>query len=263
MPGVRHDFAVGGDTLWLVRSESHFSRLDFDSIPETMPDSRYTFSAGCRVFAVHRLTGSGSGRSICCGTGTLILPYGDTIPDVYLTETVRHLALYPDTAETGSDSVVMSRRYVRYQWDSPRHSFPLAVRVSASDTVRGEPSVTHSTAFILTPEAVDDSRRPFSRAAGTRPQQGADRSAGNDDIITLEAVPVQGGVDITLDAPPGGRVDILLCDIQGRVLTTASLTPASYGAVTHRLPTGRLLPGQYVVTAVAGGVRQSVKILVM
>ncbi|MFG6380613.1 MAG: T9SS type A sorting domain-containing protein [Muribaculum sp.] len=262
LPGVRHDFRRVDDSLYLICSESHFARIEYDRAVEKSVSGagiKDSFFVSGRTFSSGHLFGSGYGETSVTGRGTIILPMRDTIPDVTLHRTKLRYNILSDSIGNADDSIAMRRTVVRHTWAAPGYALPLAIATETRDTV-GNQATSPSISFMLCPP----SRQPvtsafYSRSAAGETPNPSTASASPGHISVTQSF---RDVSVSITVEHTCSVNIMVCDIYGIVYLSSSGIVAHAGIeLTRSINCSGLPSGEYVVSVSAGDLLKTKKII--
>ena len=249
-----HRYTLVGDTLFHDHTESSRERSDFHVVLDaagSAPASQYFRAEGRRDMAFV-YSDTGHVEITRRFPVTVILAEGDTVTDALLTSSTRSYLRQRVNHRAPSGRVVESE----LAWSVPGSLTPLAVmtlrtvKVDGHDTVR----VGQSTVFprALNPDAnapvvadTHKSRNASPGASSTFP------SSKSRDMITEPTVDYDASSRTVTASGPGG-IQLLVCDLQGRVFLHSS---SPKGSLTASL--SELLPGEYVLSLISGSRRIS------
>ncbi len=265
LPGVRHDFHISGDTVFITCSESRFTRINYHgAIEHTLSGSTISrqFGVSGRAFSCDSLYGYGRCIAGAVGRGTLVMHMGDTIADVVLHRTILHYNVATDRTHADNDSLVTKRTVTRYSWISPGSVFPLATASVTHDTI-GEKAISPvSLCLMSAPSFQPDSKSSASRSAGGQNDNGTASNKAYDLFRHITVNQTDKNVDVTVTVARECDVAIMLCDLYGRVFALRrSVNARSDMAANHVFDGSGLPPGEYIITITAGHQRTNKKFI--
>ena len=269
---TRYYYDCRGDSLLLLGFENNQTRLTYVlpvaylRFPFQYGDSigvRYeAFGTYCDREALHV---RGRYKSVADGTGTLILPDGDTLKNVLR---IRTYCSGKDMVSLRGDSVRRTGRSIQViretlRWYVPGYRYPVLESVMTGE-VKGK---YYHSLYLCPPEEqaslpLDESNRRL-RETSYEENDGNGASSNNmrEDKISyrLRQNHASRSVTIEYDLREHAQVDFILSDSRGIVYRRLSRTDDAGSGYTAEISYNGLRRGQYVLYICTDGVRHGEK----
>lgn len=266
---ARHDYFIRNDSVFLRGYEDRTVRIT-DSI--AAPTLRYPVRYNDVVRGRYYFTGimwnkyfidaAGETCTHADGFGNVILPDGDTIPAIRISETFKSIIRLDDRRlsrpiDVVQDSILLHINQT-YRWYSPDYAYPIAAVTVATlldcdstEISRSRlayfcpPSEQPATAF----NSPDKQKSPRQKNNASQNGHQKDSSIPLSEQIVAEISQDAITVSFFNSAKTNDEISIVLCDILGRVFFSHSTVGTS---VPVNIDTASLPPNDYVLYVSCG-----------
>ena len=261
--GTRYYYQLEGDSLLLKGFENNLTKLDYVR-PQVL--LRFPVHYGDSIGGVYQARGFhcdrqalhcyGRYKTVADGSGTLVLPGGDTLRNVIRVRTfsqgIAHLSARDSktSASSSGDTLHVVRETIR--WYAAGYRYPII----ESTTTAAKGDRHYSAMYYCPPEeqlylALDDENRQYRQEMQQR--GGGSDATGTD--ITYRITQNKDARRLTVDFSLSERqqVDFILSDTRGMVLRSLSHKGEAGVSQTVDINYGGLRRGQYVLYICVNG----------
>ena len=271
--GTRYYYALQGDSLLLKGFENNLAKLDYVR-PQAM--LRFPMQHGDSIGGVYEARGVycdrqallcyGRYKTVADGSGTLVLPGGDTLRNVLrvrtLSQGIDYLSAKNNigaTALTGGDTLRVIRETIR--WYAAGYRYPVFESVATALKDR-----RFSTMSYWPPEeqaylALDEENRQYGEEVQKNGEEGSgsDDAAGADITYRFTQNRESRLLSIEFSLSERQRVDFILSDSRGVVHRSQSCSGEAGISQTVDISYSGLRRGQYVLYICVNGKQYSEK----
>ena len=257
MPGIRYDFAIAGDTVLRIATETHFIRVS-DTIPLlydmplTAGDYSGCFASRGRAYHSEYIDATGVVSLSVVGRGTLILPLGDTISNVMLTRLqTRQLissAMHRPSPVGDCDAATLLRRVtIVLTWKTGDYCVPLAQHTVTADSIGSVRCGENTVSAWICPPLYQPASIPDASPSERRySPRGTDLPLGGTHLSDMSVTQSGNGISVSGTSPDDCRISMILSDALGRVFASMPATAYTRGAIVEWSCDG-LPPGNYIL----------------